>query len=218
MIAHCQDAGVTLMIAHVLRFWPEYVEAVRLVESGAIGKLLQISCLRLGTAPDWAGDSWFTDIARSGGAVTDLAIHDFDFIRQLAGMPLRTQAMGDLFNVLAQFQLPDGVIAHVESGNRMPPGWAFRMAFRLVGDAGVIEFDGTGGVLRLTRDGALADHPVSGSRTFNRNVASADIDGYYYQIAEFIACIRERRPPAQGLPADARDALQIAWHVRDALA
>ncbi|MBI5958394.1 MAG: Gfo/Idh/MocA family oxidoreductase, partial [Chloroflexi bacterium] len=44
MIAACQKAGVKLLVAHVVRFFPEYAQAKEIVMSGEIG---QVGVVRL---------------------------------------------------------------------------------------------------------------------------------------------------------------------------
>src|SRR5215218_1855535 len=51
MMAAGEKANKSLMIAQVLRFWPEYVALVDFVHSGAIGKPLSAVASRLSVPP-----------------------------------------------------------------------------------------------------------------------------------------------------------------------
>jgi predicted dehydrogenase len=208
MIAAEKASRSCFMIAHVLRFWPEYVEAARIVKEGGIGKLRRISCQRLSTPPAWSAGNWLLDPKLSGGAVRDLAIHDFDFTNQLAGMPERVFASGNIMDFSACLTLADGVSATIQASYSMPGGFPFRMAFRLVGETGSVEFDGGGGKLAVVHNGELQSVSVSGE----------GLDGYFYEIAYFVDCVRNGRKPALGSSEDARDALAIALSVEEALA
>ena len=53
----CADKnGVCFMIAHVLRFWPEFEFIKELYDNKKYGKLLSGSMSRLGTFPGWSWD------------------------------------------------------------------------------------------------------------------------------------------------------------------
>ncbi len=214
----CRKHGVIFMVAHVLRFWPEYVEGARLTAEGAIGTLQRIACWRFSQGPKWtSGENWFMDFSRSGGAIIDLAIHDFDTINWLAGMPRKVAAMGDVRHFSAIYELESGCIAQVEASNRMPAGLPFRMGYRLVGDGGMIEFDGSGGSLLVVRDGKAEKLAVEGSRSFAQNVAGAELDGYFYQLQYFVECLEKGVQPERGTPEEGTQALMIALQTRDAL-
>jgi len=218
MLEAGSNSGKTFMVAHVLRFWPEYVRAGEIIGEGGIGKLRRISCARLSAPPEWSAGNWLLDSKMSGGAVRDLAIHDYDFMNQLAGMPQKVCACGDLMDFTALFRFADGAVGSVHASYALPPGFPFRMSFLILGDKGSLEFDGTGGSLSLVRNGEQETLSVSGSRTFRQNESASDPDGYFYEIAHFVDCVRNGRSPEQGRPEDARDALAIALSVEAALA
>ena len=73
------------MVAHCIRFWPEYLALKELVESGKYGKLTSAFFRRLSGLPKWS--TWFPNPELSGGAILDLHIHDVDFIQFLLGLP-----------------------------------------------------------------------------------------------------------------------------------
>ncbi|AGA28022.1 Gfo/Idh/MocA family protein [Singulisphaera acidiphila] len=89
MVDACRKAGVRLMVAHVLRFWPEYVRLRELLRSEALGPCLAITMRRmLSLLISVRGeDGWRHRPGRMGGVVLDLQIHDLDFLRWTFGMP-----------------------------------------------------------------------------------------------------------------------------------
>lgn len=79
--------GVCFMIAHVLRFWPEFEFIKELYDNKKYGKLLSGSMSRLGTFPGWSWDGWMNDEKRCGLFPYDLHIHDLDFLVYAFGAP-----------------------------------------------------------------------------------------------------------------------------------
>ena len=65
-----------LMIGHIVRFNPALQELKNKIEAGALGKVFQIFCRRAGPFP-----SRIRDV----GVVIDLAPHDVDIMRYIAG-------------------------------------------------------------------------------------------------------------------------------------
>jgi predicted dehydrogenase len=64
------------------------------MESGEYGALAAVHFKRVISKPTWAGDDWFADPSKTGGAVVDLHIHDADFVQFLFGMPRQVFASG----------------------------------------------------------------------------------------------------------------------------
>lgn len=148
VIAACQQAGVPLLVAHVVRFFPEYAAAKAAVADGVIGEPAVTRLTRATFQPSKPSGNWFVDEERSGGLALDLMIHDFDFARWVAGevrdvharsvRAARPDAGTD--HVLAILRHTSGAISHVE-GSWAYPRPAFRTKGQIAGTAGVLEFD-----------------------------------------------------------------------------
>jgi predicted dehydrogenase len=148
MLVACREAGVRLLVAHVVRFFPEYAAARAAVQRGTVGTP---AVLRLGRStfqPRKAADNWFVDPEKSGGLVFDLMIHDLDYARWIAGpvdevyarsvLGARPDAPGD--HAIAFLRHRSGALSHVEASWAQPPP-AFRTRGEIAGDAGVVSWD-----------------------------------------------------------------------------
>jgi predicted dehydrogenase len=146
MLEACERAGVHLLMAHVVRFFPQYTQARSIVESGDIGKVAVVRLTRCSFQPGRETNSWLLDEARSGGVMLDLMIHDFDYARWVAGdvksvyaKSVRSndpQSEGDY--ALVMLQHVDGAISNIEGGWAYPPPM-FRTSLEIAGDDGLIE-------------------------------------------------------------------------------
>lgn len=96
MLAAAESAGRVLMVAHCIRFWPEYQYLADLVRSGDAGRLLSLQMSRQGQRPSGASAGWMGQASRSGGAIYDLHIHDIDYCQYLLGLPQRLYAQGGM--------------------------------------------------------------------------------------------------------------------------
>lgn len=96
MVGACRTAGVELMVAHVLRFWPEYVSMRDMLQSGALGQCHAITLRRmLSLLLSVSGSQgWRQDPRRMGGAILDLQIHDIDFLLWTFGIPESVYCVG----------------------------------------------------------------------------------------------------------------------------
>jgi predicted dehydrogenase len=80
----CRKANVLLLVAHVVRYFPEYALAQSAVANGQIGKPAVIRLHRGSYRPKKPAGNWFLDEAKSGGILMDLMIHDYDYARWIA--------------------------------------------------------------------------------------------------------------------------------------
>jgi len=147
MLAAADKAKRTLLVAHCLRFWPEYVALKKLVDSGRYGKVTAASFRRCSPAPDPNGPrAWFLDEKKSGGCLLDMHIHDVDMIRFLFGEPHGVHVVshrrddGLLDHVQVEYAYPGKVVTGIVS-------WAvakthgFEAAFRVILERATIVFD-----------------------------------------------------------------------------
>jgi predicted dehydrogenase len=145
MITACREAGVMLLVAHVVRFFPEYVAAKATVERGEIGKVAVMRLTRASFRPR-LDDSWFHDHEKSGGMMLDLMIHDFDYARWIAGdvvsvfaknVSSKNGPRGEDYG-LAILKHKSGALSHIEGAWAYPKPM-FRTALEIAGDRGLIE-------------------------------------------------------------------------------
>ncbi len=79
--------GVYFMVAHVIRFWDEYVTLKKIIEEKKYGKLLNMSMWRISAKPKWSWENWMLDEQKSGLIPLDLHIHDLDYMVSVFGTP-----------------------------------------------------------------------------------------------------------------------------------
>ncbi|UUZ86204.1 Gfo/Idh/MocA family oxidoreductase [Paenibacillus sp. P26] len=208
MIEFCREKNVRLFVGHVLRFFPEYREAKKLVDQGAIGDAAVVRTTRGGGFPR-AWNHWYADFQNSGGLVLDMIIHDFDFLRWCFGEVERVYAKSllgrghyDVDYALVTLRFVSGTIAHVEGT------WAhdrFMMKFELAGKKGMIDFDST------------SDRPLVST---SREVAGGSVgvavpesplkrSSYYLELEHFLSCLEKGSNPIV-TAQDAYEAMRIA--------
>ncbi len=85
MIDVCRRQGVLLMYAEELFFAPKYVQAKRMADAGAFGRVHLVKQSEKHSGPH---APWFWDVERSGGgAFTDLGCHGVAFCYWFLGRP-----------------------------------------------------------------------------------------------------------------------------------
>lgn len=147
-IRACKEAGVHLLVAHVVRYFPEYALAKSLVDQGVIGNVAVLRLLRGSYRPQKPIGNWFLDEAKSGGILMDLMIHDMDYARWIAGEVVSVFARkvttifpnSNLDYGLVILQHRGGAITHLAGAWAYPPP-TFRTQFEIAGDRGVIIHD-----------------------------------------------------------------------------
>ena len=207
--------GALLSVGQVVRFFPEYAQAKRLVESGAVGKPAAVRVRRGGGFPHTDTD-WFADPARSGGVLFDLLVHDLDWLlwcfgpvvrvhcRALTGR-LADKTVDHLDYALVTLRHRSGVISHAE-GTWADPG-GFATAWEIAGDAGLLTHDSRRAApLTVALRGAGGDGP--GVPLPSSPLAPGD-DPYFLEIAAFARSIREGAPLAV-TAQEARAAVAVA--------
>ena len=211
MIATAKETGRILMVAHVLRFWGEYVSLVELVHSGKLGKPISAVATRLSQLPAWA--DWFLEPSSSGGAVLDLCVHDFDALNWLFGTPKSVYARGKelkpgLWNDIHALVDYGSTHSLVEGSEFMPQGYPFTAALKVLCEGGVVEF--------LFRAGGVSVEMGGGSSLIVHEAGKAyplttkPGDAYDNQVAYFVDCVRKGITPAHGAPEQARLAVAMA--------
>jgi predicted dehydrogenase len=191
MIAAAEQAGRLLMVAQVLRFWPEFAAIKDLLDGGEYGALLGAHFKRVISRPDWSGDNWFADPEKTGGPIVDLHIHDTDFVHYLLGKPAAVCSTGTLGPaggvdyLVTQYQYPGrNICVTAQSGAVAQKGIEFEHGFDVYFERGMLKHNSsTTPKLELyTADGGkqevqprIADAFVMQLTTATRAVATGDL-------------------------------------------
>ena len=202
------------MVAHVIRFWPEYAWLRGIIREGDLGSLTNVSMWRITQRrkPGTSWEDWFYDPARCGSPAMDLHIHDLDFMRAVLGNPVShaargTRREGRLEHIFAQYTFPGDAVVTIESGWGFPLNYPFEMGYRCVFERGAAEYRSRSGTTTLYRsDGTSEDvavpTPAIPDSETGGNVAS--ILGYYCELSYAVGRLDAGKPIEE---ADARDSL-----------
>lgn len=192
MVAACDKVGVWLLPAHVVRYAPAYAAARDAVANGVIGSPRTLRLTRTVGFPEWA--TWFADVHRSGGVVVDLAIHDLDIARWIAGdvVEVHAETTTGEDGGAPQRATPrratmwlthaSGVTSEVRATWDVP-GTELRSTFDITGTAGAVAYDSG-------REPALGWLDVAEPAPVN-----LDRDPMVTQLEEFLEVIAGRAKP-----------------------
>ena len=212
VIEAAQKAGVVLQMAFMRRFDPPFVAARKQIDEGLIGMPLVVRSLTRGPGlpPQWA---W--DVRASNGMLAEVNSHDFDTVRWLAGSnytsvfaragtfkapEIKEQYPEFYDTAIVSLQMQNGSLGMIDG--ICPVHYGYDARAEVVGTEGVLvigELRETA-TTRVTRaSGIVEQHFISWPLRFR--------EAYVAEATEFVACIREHRPPvATGL--DGRHALE----------
>jgi UDP-N-acetylglucosamine 3-dehydrogenase len=207
LLQAAEAKGLSVMVGHVVRCFPEYRNANAMVKNGRLGRVAAVRMRRGGTVPRAA---WFQDHSRSGGVLVDLAIHEFDWLRWTFGpvSHLFAKTVGATTDQgpdygLCTITFQSGTVAHVEATWMDPAG--FRTEFEICGSEGMIQFD--------SRQAASLRTHGDGSVRYESPLSATD-DPYFRQLKGFTEALEGGEPmPVTG--REGLEALRIAMAARE---
>ena len=209
MVKTCEDAGVKLMVAQVVRWVPEFAKAKELLDNGVFGDLHMVSSKRLSQPPAWT--TWHKDPNKSGGGLYDLQVHNLDYLIALFGEVEQVSAIGwksetGCWNhVVAQLTFKNGVVAKDEGSLDMPGDYPFSVALRIVGAKAAYDYQFAGGQNIENCDTATNSLILYEKDKLPRNVEVEANDPYEEEIAAYLAAIEKDAP----VPVDPKESLYI---------
>ena len=212
LIGMAKAKARTFMVAHCVRFFPEYEFLKKTIASNRLGKLKLLKMLRISGAPSWG--CWQDEQvkATSGGALFDLLIHDIDFLNVALGEPdkiwnsppLLEAFRGNYVNSIWEYSA-SGTVAMVEGGNCFPPQRPFECGFSGVFENGAILYRSSDpGKIRIF----AADHEEIED-------LSREKDGYLKELEYFYECAGSGQYPERCLPEDAIAAIRLCYRHLD---
>jgi myo-inositol 2-dehydrogenase / D-chiro-inositol 1-dehydrogenase len=212
MLEACRTGGVVLMVGHHHRFRRNPLAVKLLLERGRIGRVDMVAMVQ--TEPDQT--TWLTR-PENGGYLLGSGIHGLDLLRWWLGDVSRVAALTGQYRgehvengsmLLLDFvggahaSFQDSVIP----GSVPPPGsGVVRFDAVLTGEHGVLHADMYGEVRVSTPGGWEVQTTLP---TWDGHYAFLRMEAYANQAREFVAAIREHRPPSVA-PEDGVAALAI---------
>ncbi|WP_260848727.1 Gfo/Idh/MocA family protein [Streptomyces sp. SLBN-118] len=191
--------GVKLAVGHVVRYFPEYAAARDLVRYGELGTPSVARLARWNTVPAGVGE-WYGDVARSGGVLLDMAIHDVDWCLWTFGPAARVYAVSaggpDSPVIALTMRHAAGTISYIDASWREE---SFTTRLEVAGTQGLFSADGSGSAGFASARGH--------GRTY-LPPASASDDPYVMELRAAIDWFRGGPPPLATV-ADACDAVEV---------
>lgn len=202
MIEACERGKVHLMTAFPMRFNAPVIEAKRVIESGALGRIYGANTTNQGKLPRYHADyvrEWFEqkDLA-GGGAAMDHTVHLVDLLRWFLGCEV-VEVYAQLNDILyreagvdvetgglVMLTFEDGTFASVDCSWSKPPSYPTwgGLTMEIVGETGLLMVDAFKQVTAVYDRAERVRWPYWGS------------DSNQAMVDEFVAAIRENRPPA----------------------
>ncbi len=189
MIEKSKKTGCNVQVGQVIRFWDEYVELKKIIESGKYGKVINANFRRLSPRPDWGWNNWLLDASLSGGAGQDLHVHDIDYALSVFGEPCSFYSVknkkGETNSYVNTLMSYDDFVVTVEGTWDLPGTRAFEATFRVVFEKATVENAG-GKFMCYTAEGAeeikLEKKELAGGYK-GGNIS--DLGGYYNELVYF---------------------------------
>jgi predicted dehydrogenase len=154
MITACQDAGVQLHVAFVIRFLPHVRVVKKAIDAGSLGKVIGIRAGNRGRPPlPPRYPAWITQAHQSGGgALIDHSVHLTDVVRHLTGREVVSVAAeaGTLLwgadvedCALLSLVLENGAVVGLDPSWSVPANnpWDYDFFLRIVGTGGSVDLD-----------------------------------------------------------------------------
>ena len=215
MIRETKKVKVKLMIGMVLRFWPEYIEFKRIVDSKVYGRLIALTCSRISSRPIFGSDKWYFDPKRSGGVALDLHIHDTDFIYYLLGMPksvysLKNKSTQGIEYINTMYNYEDTVVN--AEGGWVEESFGFVQAIRgLFEDGTVLEYSSKNQPLIIygKKKAELVNIPKLKVDPIDDGGNISELGAYYSEDKYWIDCLQNDKYPVRVSPEEAKTSLKI---------
>lgn len=218
MIDAAKANGRKLMVAHCVRFWPEYEVFKKFYDEKTFGKLLNFTAVRIGAETTQSWENWMLHEERSGSQSLDRHIHDTDFIYHVFGKPKSVSSVGSetgsgVSHIYTHFEY-DGPIVVAEGSADQPVGFPFIMSFEAIFENGALLYSCQNSpTLMAYQNGKepwAPELPVAAAAKQDAGGNISSLGAYYNEIRYFIDCILNDKEPDRCKPEEAKVSVEIA--------
>lgn len=212
MTKAAEKAERQLMIGHTLRFWPEYLELRKMIQSGEAGALRALTFFRRAPRPGYTAGNWVSDPERCLGAALDFHIHDTDVVHFLLGVPQSVFSSGLRLptgwdHIQTQYIYEGGPMVTAEGGWTFPESRPFQMGYCALFENGSLDFDNTApATLVKNIKGETIDLSSAPDEAAVGQLAG--LEGYRNQLDYFVDRLTSDRPIETNTGNDATASLR----------
>jgi UDP-N-acetyl-2-amino-2-deoxyglucuronate dehydrogenase len=226
LIEAARAAGVALTVISQHRFDPGLIELKRLIDEGALGRLVlgEASTKWYRTQAYYDTAAWRGTWAMDGGSLLNQGVHYVDLLRWCMG-PV-TEVTAVCATQAHQVEVEDTALAVVKFGSGAV-GTILSTTAAYPGFPQRLEITGTGGTV-IVEDGLITRRALAGQAAASAGQGSAgqdpagpgaaadpaaiEVASHAAQLADLLAAVEEGREPAVGGQAG-RDTLEIVCAV-----
>ena len=202
MVAEAHKRCLRLMVAHVLRYFPEFRLIKTLMEGGEHGRVLAADFKRVISMPAWWDPK---DLARTGGPAIDLHIHDADFVQFLFGMPAAVTSAGVIRkggvveHIDTHYHFEDGPQVTASGGWLSQQGCPFEHGYDVFFEKAALKYNSSWGQppVLLTADGKTRRPRLSRK------------DGFVGELQEAVRAVAAEEDSGELSGVSARDSLRL---------
>ncbi len=204
MIAATDDAGVVLMVGHVLRFYPLHELGRKMVDDGLIGDIIYLETDYCGkySGPRTKPETWFGKM----GGLLENGVHKADLINWFGGEP--QEVSGEVGSFSGDEDWEDYTMSLIRYKAKAVGilRWGPFMGAR--GNRGTI-IDGSKGSMKLDMASGNVYHMLMGESEWTETVPQdTGGSGVVKELQHFVDCIRDgKKPNSDG--RDGRNAVAI---------
>jgi UDP-N-acetyl-2-amino-2-deoxyglucuronate dehydrogenase len=221
LIDAARAAGVTLTVISQHRFDPGLVELKRLLDAGALGRLVlgEASTKWYRTQAYYDSAAWRGTYAMDGGSLMNQGVHYVDLLRWCMGPPAEVTAVCSTQahqievedTALAIVRFASGAVGTILSSTAAWPGFPQRL--EITGTGGTVTVE-DGQIVRRALAGEAAPAPAADTGLSGAGLSGAadpaavDIASHAAQLADLLDAVDTGREPAVS-GRSGRDALEI---------
>jgi len=216
-----KSAKGSIFVGQVVRFFDEYNYIKEIYQDKIFGNLEAINLQRLSGDVTWGFEDWFHKEEKSGTVITDLHVHDIDFLRYLLGEPdhiddvmVREDKNGLIHHVLTSYRF-GSVTATAEGMWDISAKLPFEAAFRAYFEKATVVYNSKNSppLVVYKQDGTV--HMPVFEREFEKEdkiagINISDIGPYYTEIKYFVESVLKGEEPVKADLGEGIASVQLA--------
>jgi UDP-N-acetyl-2-amino-2-deoxyglucuronate dehydrogenase len=220
LIDAARSAGVALTVISQHRFDPGLVELRRLLDGGALGRLVlgEASTKWYRTQAYYDSAAWRGTWAMDGGSLMNQGVHYVDLLRWCMGPPAEVTALYSTQahrievedTALAVVRFASGAAGTILSSTAAFPGFPQRL--EITGTEGTVIVEDGRIVRRALTPDADAASPAAAAASAAADPAALDVASHAAQLADLLDAVDTGREPSVG-GESGRDALEVVLAV-----